>query len=455
MARAGSPAVEAASDVIVIGAGASGLAAARVLSDHDLKVIVLEARDRIGGRVFTLHDPSSPVPIELGAEFIHGQPEATFRIVEAANLAACDVVGANLDIESNACARPRDHGEIASVLERLDASVPRTWSIARFLASDRVADLPPRAIALARAYVEGLYAAPADRLAASAVREAERALGQPGPEPTFRVLSGYDRILAWLRSGLGSTELHLRTVVREVRWKPGQVRVSAISPHGQPLEFRAPKLVVTLPVGVLKASPGELGAVRFVPALKEKRRALSHIEMGSAFRITLRFRNRFWEGLRTRDGSCSFADVSFLHSVDAYFPTWWTQLPVRAPLWVGWSGGPAAHRVAELDEAARVERAIRSLADLLDVSPDLVGAHLDGHYLHDWHDDPFTRGAYSYVAVRGEDGPRQLAEPIADTLFFAGEATEPPSSSGTVAGALASGTRAARQVLASRRRRRR
>lgn len=441
--------MEAAADVIVIGAGASGLAAARVLSDHDLSVVVLEARERIGGRVFTLHDPSSPVPIELGAEFVHGRPEETFHIVEAANLAACDVVGANLDMESDACARPHDHGEIASVLERLDESLPRTWSFGRFLASDRVTDVPPRSIALARAYVEGLYAAPAERLAASAVREAERSLGQPSPEPTYRILSGYDRVLAWLRAGLGPTELHLRTLVREVHWKPGRVRVRTISPHGRPLEFTAPKLVVTLPVGVLKANAAELGAVRFVPALRDKRRALAHIEMGAAVRITLRFRNRFWESLRTRDGSCSFADVSFLHSDDAYFPTWWTQLPVRAPLWVGWCGGPAALRVGELDEAGIVERAIRSLAALLDVSPDLVGTHLDGHYRHDWQNDPFARGAYSYLTVRGEDAPQRLAEPIADTLFFAGEATQPPASSGTVAGALASGTRAAREVLAS------
>jgi len=444
--------VEAASDAIVIGAGASGLAAARTLSDHDLKVVVLEARGRIGGRVFTLHDPSSPVPIELGAEFIHGRPGETFHIVEAANLAACDVVGANLDIRHDACARPHDHDEIASVLARLDEKLPESWSFARFLRSKLVMGLPERSLELARAYVEGLYAAPADKLAAVAVREAERSLGTPGPEPSFRVLSGYDRVMEWLRAGLGPAELHLRTVVREVRWQPGLVEVSAVSPDGRDLSFRAPKLVVTLPVGVLKARPDARGAVRFDPALEAKRDALARLEMGAAVRITLRFRSRFWERLHTRDGSCSFADVSFLHSADAYFPTWWTQLPIRAPLWVGWSGGHAAIRLGRLGETALLARAIGSLASLLQAAPTAIGAELDGYYVHDWQHDPFTRGAYSYIPIGGLRGPSELARPIADTLFFAGEATEPPTSSGTVAGAIASGRRAAREVLASYRR---
>ena len=443
--------VETAADAIVLGAGASGLSAARILSDHDLKVIVLEARERIGGRVYTLHDPSSPVPIELGAEFIHGRPEETFRIVEAANLATCDVVGAHLDVEGDACVRPHDPGEIVPVLKRLEADFSETWSFARFLRSRHVRDLSQRSLDLALAYVEGLYAAPAEKLAALAVREAERSFGPPGPEPSFRVLSGYDRVMEWLRAGLGPAELHLRTVVREVRWQPGRVEVSAVSAHGHHIEFRAPKLVVTLPIGVLKARSAERGAVRFVPALKEKRRALSRLEMGAAVRITVRFRSRFWERLRTRDGQCSFADVSFLHSAHTPFPTWWTQLPIRAPLWVGWSGGPAALRLARLDESELLDRALGSLATLLDQPAEVIGAQLDGFYVHDWQHDPFARGAYSYIAVGGMSSPEKLAEPIADTLFFAGEATEPPTSSGTVDGALASGRRAARQVLEGRR----
>lgn len=444
--------VEASSDAIVIGAGAAGLSAARTLADHGMRVLVLEARERIGGRIFTLHDSASPVPIELGAEFIHGRPESTFRIVEAAGLSACDVTGAHLDTTGGGCPEDRFSRGIRPVLERLEAGVPDGWSFARFLQSKRLRGTSNEARALALAYVEGLYAAPADKLAAVAVREAERTPGPPGPEPSFRVLSGYDRVISWLRAGIGPErgQVYLRTVVREVRWRPGFVEVTATSEHGgRPLRFRAPKLVVTLPVGVLRARANQPGAVRFSPSLMEKRRALSRLGMGPAVRVTLRFRDRFWEHLPPRKGSCSFGDVSFAHSADPFFPTWWTQLPVRAPLWVGWSGGPAALRLAQLDEHALIERALRSLAMLLEAPREMLGSRLDGWYVHDWLADPFTRGAYSYVAVHGLDAPQKLAEPIAQTLFFAGEATEPPSSSGTVSGAIDSGRRAAREILES------
>lgn len=442
--------MEAASDAIVIGAGAAGLSAARVLSDHGMKVLVLEARDRIGGRVFTLHDPASAVPIELGAEFIHGRPEATFEILEAAGLAACDVAGINLDTSYPGSPGERFTRGIFPILERLDETVPETWSFARFLASKYLSGISEEARALTLAYVEGLYAAPADKLAARAVHEAERTLvGPPREERNFRVLAGYDRVIAWLRAGIGPErgQIHLRTVVREVCWREGSVTITAISPHGgRPLRFRARRLVVTLPIGVLRARSRDVGAVRFRPALHEKRRALARLRMGPALRVSLRFRERFWEQL-PRASSRSLADVSFIHSADPFFPTWWTQLPVRAPLWVGWSGGPAAMRLARLDEHALIERALRSLATLLEMPRALVGARLDGWYVHDWQADPFSRGAYSYIAARGLDAPACLAAPIADTIFFAGEATEPPSSAGTVAGAIASGQRAAREIL--------
>lgn len=446
-----NPTVEASADAIVIGAGAAGLSAARTLADHGMKVLVLEARDRVGGRVFTIHDPASPVPIELGAEFIHGRPEATFRIVEAAGLAACDVSDVHLDMTGGGCPEDRFSRGIEPILDRLDeADLPEAWSFARFLKSKYVRDTSKEARELALAYVEGLYAAPADKVAALAVREAERTPGPPGPEPSFRVLSGYDRIISWLRAGMGpeNGQIYLRTVAREVHWKPGSVEVRAFSPHsGSPLSFRAPKLIVTLPVGVLRARVNEVGALRFSPALADKRRALARLGMGPAFRVTLRFRDRFWEDLRPRAAHCSLGEVSFVHSADPFFPTWWTQLPIRAPLWVGWSGGPAALRLANLDEHALVERALDSLSSLLEAPRELLGSRLDGWYVHDWLKDPFARGAYSYIAVRGLDAPARLAEPVADTIFFAGEATQPPESSGTVGGAIDSGRRAAREVL--------
>src|SRR5438034_279563 len=78
-------------DVLIVGAGAAGLAAARDLSQAGLHLAVIEARPRIGGRIFTRHDPHVPVPLELGAEFIHGEAPETLSIACAAGVAVVEL----------------------------------------------------------------------------------------------------------------------------------------------------------------------------------------------------------------------------------------------------------------------------------------------------------------------------------------------------------------------------
>src|SRR5215211_4630514 len=77
--------------VIILGAGAAGMAAAAVLSQKGVSALILEARDRIGGRIHTIRDPAFPIPIDLGAEFVHGDPEATWKVIREASLIAHDV----------------------------------------------------------------------------------------------------------------------------------------------------------------------------------------------------------------------------------------------------------------------------------------------------------------------------------------------------------------------------
>src|SRR5205085_275708 len=217
--------------------------------------------------------------------------------------------------------------------------------------------------------------------------------------------------------------------------------------------YEAARALVTLPLGVLHAPAGEAGAVRFIPALVNKAEAANRLAMGQVVKITLRFRARFWEELKLPaqgEHEADLAQFAFLHAPDELIPTWWTQLPVRVPLLVGWVGGPRAEQLLAKGAELILKHALEALARMLVVPLRRIEELLAASYIHDWQADPYARGAYSYVPVGSLDAQAQLAQPVAATLFFAGEATNTEGHSGTVHGAIATGNRAAREIIKSR-----
>jgi monoamine oxidase len=167
--------------------------------------------------------------------------------------------------------------------------------------------------------------------------------------------------------------------------------------------------------------------------LKEKGDALAKLESGPVIRVALAFRQAFWE--KQHPG------VAFFHSPEAAFPTFWTPLPMHAPLLTCWAGGPKAGKLTGKRPEVLLRHALASVRSVL------KGAEEPRAFLvHDWQADPYARGGYSYVRVGGTGAREELAAPLADTLYFAGEATD-VEQSGTVGGALASGIRAAREIL--------
>jgi monoamine oxidase len=172
--------------------------------------------------------------------------------------------------------------------------------------------------------------------------------------------------------------------------------------------------------------------------------------MGKIIRITLRFRHRFWDALSPpRGDSETLAEMSFLLSQDDWYPTWWTTLPVKLPVITGWAPFRSAERLSGKSRPFVVERALQTLSALLGVRSGELRELLDAAYFHDWQSDPFSCGAYSYGAAGGDGAQEALAGPLENTLFFAGEATDTTGHNGTVHGAVASGQRAAREIIAS------
>jgi monoamine oxidase len=434
-------------DILVIGAGAAGLAAAAKLAAAGRSVLVLEARDRIGGRIWTCSEPAIPVPIELGAEFIHGEPDATFALLRRFGVPAVDTQGPHWTCRGGRVSLrgtlfKRVESAVRSHRARLRA---RDLSFEAFLARIPAARLPRDARALAIALVEGFDAADPTQVSARSIVE-EWVGGEALDAPQFRPLGGYGTLLASMAAMLeqGGTRLQLQSVVREVRWEAGAVEVEGVR-LGESFRVRANRAIVTLPLGVLQIPPGAAGAVRFDPPLAGKDQALRQLGSGPVLKAVLRFDEAFWE--RAARGGCR--DAAFFHVPDAAFPTFWTALPVRVPLLVAWAGGPRAARLAGVDRDEVLEVALASLRSAFGARI-ARRMHLESAAMHDWQQDPFARGAYSYVLTNGSAARRVLARPLRETLFFAGEATDSRGEAGTVAGALQSGEAAARAALRGR-----
>lgn len=431
-------------DVIVIGAGVAGLYAARRLGELGLAVVVLEARDRVGGRVRQAVDPALPVPLELGAEFVHGRPRVTLDLLHEAGTTTIDTVYDAWIAEGGRLHPAAGLWESANAIlarsERFAADV----SVETVLA-DAAADPELRAVVpYARRMVEGFDAA--DPALASARAIASEWAGEAGLESgESRPLGSYLVLLRVLQNALEvhGAAVRLRTTARSIAWRRGQVTVRADGPSG-PAEFVARAAIVTLPAAVLRAPPDAAGAVGFDPELGERKTAaLRAILTGPVIKLVLRFSNAFWE---ERDGG-RYRDAAFFQTPDSAFPSFWTLRPLRLPVLIAWAGGPRAELLRDASETELIERALRSLRELFTnghADEQLVAAHV-----HDWQRDPYARGAYTYLAVGGGGAREILAEPLEDALFFAGEATAPDGEGGTVAGALLSAEKAAHAVHAA------
>jgi len=438
-------------DAIVLGAGAAGLAAAAELARAGRSVLVIEARDRIGGRVWTRRRRDVSLPLELGAEFVHGRGAETLALARRAASPLVDVPWEHWIASPNGRAGAlRPMQEFFPRIERAmkpALSLRHDVPFAEYLARRRRAF--GAAAPFARLLVEGFDAAEPERASTRAI--AEEWTGEGAADaPTFRLLGGYGPLLDELARAARQhgARMQLQTAVQAVRWRAAGRGARRVEVEGRfldaPYRASAACAVVALPLGVLQEPRGSRGAVEFDPPLQAKRAALEQLASGPVLKVLLRFREPFWEEL---DGG-RYRKAAFFHAPRAAVPTFWTALPLRAPVLVGWAGGPRAARLSGVAPARITRHALDGLAEVFGSrGAARAQALLVAADVHDWSLDPYARGAYSYVVAGGRTARGRLAAPLKDTLFFAGEAADTGGNAATVEGALASGRRAAAEAL--------
>lgn len=428
------------STVVVVGAGAAGLASARRLKDAGVDVVVLEARDRIGGRTWS-SDFGRGTTIDLGASWIHGTQPALEQLVAELDLQTVNTDFTNMLVhDSSGGTRQIDSDTVADLELRLGAAIGRAAFtdpkrsvqsiIDRMWEDNLLVGYPHEFIQfITTTFFETDFAASSETIPAQAFIELLPPPGEPTDPGDLGAKNtafphGYNQLTDHLARGL---DIRLNTVVRRIDYSGDSVDI--VTNRGR---YEADVVIVTVPIGVLKA-----GRIEFSPALPERKQgAIDRMGSGVLNKLYLRFPHVFWE---------RGADVlGFSRPERGGFAVWHNMEKITGqPILMAFSSGQSAIDIEQLRDREIVALAMERLRGFYgDGIPEPTDVRITR-----WHSDPFSLGSYSYFALATELGDRAiLAEPVEDKVLFAGEATIDRAFA-QVPGAYMTGLREADRIL--------
>lgn len=422
------------SDTIIIGAGAAGLIAAYELTKAGKKVTILEARNRIGGRCYTFSGQNFTQPIELGAEFIHGELPLTLKLLKEGGIKYEPAFGDNFQAKNGEIKQSEFFMEHWGEFEKALNEVQEDQSLDEFLQQNfqekKYTDLHKSVIQFAKGYDT------ADPKRVSLFSLRDEWLGDHEEETQFRTLGGYVKLMDYLAEqvkNLGGKIL-LNSVVKQVNWQPDFVEVITTD-----ASFTGKKMVATVSLGVLTLAENETGAIIFNPDLPEQKQAATEMGFGAIIKILIEFSDPFWE-------EKGLTNLQFLFSEEK-IPTWWAQTPQKNSVLTGWLGGNTNDKIQSLNDGELLQEAIISLAHIFKVDASFIEQKIVSAKVYNWTADPFTRGSYSYATLQTQSALKILKTPVSQTIYFAGEALFDGEQLGTVEAALVSGLEVAKEII--------
>ncbi|NCD71281.1 flavin monoamine oxidase family protein [Mucilaginibacter agri] len=421
-------------DIIIIGAGAAGLMAARLLTQAGKKVLVLEARNRAGGRIHTVSDDAVG-HIELGAEFIHGDLPVTLELLDKAGIKYNHAGGEMWHFRDGKFSVGDEEmdgwDKLMDCLNQLKEDLSISSFLQDYFPHEKYQPLKKSVLR----FVAGYDSANPDKASAFALRE-EWQNEDNGAQ--HRLEGGYGLMIDYLVKEIENHggAIQFESAVKSVDHSTGTV--TAINGS----VYEADKVLIALPLGILQLPAGNPGAIEIKPSIKEHQFALQQIGFGAIVKVLLKFDEVFWEQI----GGHDLSNMGFILSEER-IPTWWTQVPKHQPILTGWLGGPVAKEYEHAPDEELFEYAIKALSNIFGISYEEIESKLVAHYVVNWTVDEYTRGSYAYDTTTSVKAREVLNNSIDNKLFFAGEYLYSGPSMGTVEAALTSGKKAAESIL--------